>query len=138
MHTVRDIMTPAPISLPLSATVADAAREMRDADVGDVLVVDDHDQLRGLVTDRDIVVRGLAIGLDGGTPIGELCSPGLLTVSPDEPTDVVADLMASGAVRRVPVVESGRPVGIVALGDLAVRRDPDSALGSISAAPPNR
>jgi CBS domain-containing protein len=111
---------------------------MRDADVGDVLVVDEADTLRGVVTDRDIVVRGLATGLDASTPIGELCSPELLTVSPDEPTDVVADLMASAAVRRVPVVESGRPVGIVALGDLAVRRDPESALGSISAAPPNR
>lgn len=138
MHTVRDIMTPAPISLPLSATVADAAREMRDADVGDVLVVDDADTLRGLVTDRDIVVRGLATGLDAATPIGELCSPEPLTVSPDEATDVVADLMAAAAVRRVPVVESGRPVGIVALGDLAVQRDPGSALGSISSAPPNR
>jgi CBS domain-containing protein len=137
MHTVRDIMTPAPITLPLSATVADAAREMRDADVGDVLVVE-GDVLRGLVTDRDIVVRGLATGLDASTPIGELCSPGLLTVSPDEAADVAADLMASAAVRRLPVVESGRPVGILALGDLAVQRDPDSALGSISAAPPNR
>jgi CBS domain-containing protein len=137
VHTVRDIMTPTPITLPLSATVADAARQMRDADVGDVLVVQDG-ELRGLVTDRDIVVRGLATGLDGTTPIGELCSPQLLTVSPDEPTEVAADLMASGAVRRLPVVESGRPVGIVALGDLAVRRDPGSALGSISSAPPNR
>jgi CBS domain-containing protein len=138
MHTVRDIMTPAPIALPLSATVADAARQMRDADVGDVLVVGDDEQLRGVVTDRDIVVRGLATGLDASTPLGELCSPELITVSPDEPTEVVADLMASGAIRRLPVVESGRPVGIVALGDLAVQRDPESALGSISSAPPNR
>ena len=137
MDTVREIMTPAPITLPLSATVADAAREMRDADVGDVLVVE-GDELRGLVTDRDIVVRGLATGLDASTPIGELCSPALLTVSPDEAMDVAADLMASAAVRRLPVVESGRPVGIVALGDLAVERDPGSALGSISSAPPNR
>ena len=138
MDTVRDIMTTAPIALPLSATATDAARLMRDSDVGDVLVVGDDEVLRGVLTDRDLVVRGLACGYDGTTPIGELCSPELITVTPDESTQVVADLMASGAIRRLPVVEAGRPVGIVALGDLAVQHEPDSALGSISSAPPNR
>ena len=82
MHTVRDIMTPAPITLPLSATVADAAREMRDADVGDVLVVE-GDVLRGLVTDRDIVVRGLATGWTRPPRSASCAAPGS---SPCRPT----------------------------------------------------
>jgi CBS domain-containing protein len=106
--------------------------------MGDVLVAD-GDRLRGIVTDRDIVVRAVAEARDlATTPISELCSGELTTLSP---TDTVGDavrVMRDKAVRRVPVVEGSRPVGIVALGDLAIVRDERSALAGISVAKPNR
>lgn len=136
-QTVAQVMTTSPTALPLSATVADAARHMRDEAIGDVLVVD-GDALRGVVTDRDIVVRGLAAGLDGQTPLGEVCSPEVVAVHPDDSVDDVIRLMADRAIRRVPVVEGERAVGIVAIGDLAQSRDPSSVLAEISAAAPSR
>jgi CBS domain-containing protein len=71
------------------------------------------------------------------TTVGDICSPDLVTVGPDEDVSIAVDRMREHAVRRLPVVEGGRAVGIVSLGDLAMERDPDSALGDISSAPPN-
>jgi len=111
---------------------------MEAEDVGDVIVVD-GEQICGLVTDRDIAIRAVAHGLDPATvPVTEICSIELTTVTPDTPVDDAIALMRAKAIRRLPVVENGAPVGIVSLGDLAVQRDPDSALADISAAPPNR
>jgi CBS domain-containing protein len=93
----------------------------------------------GLVTDRDIVLRIVAEGRDAReAPIGDACSAELISVSADDPIKKAVDLMMEHAVRRLPVVEHDRAVGIVSLGDLAVERDPGSALGRISAADPNR
>ncbi|MDH2428465.1 CBS domain-containing protein [Sphaerisporangium sp. TRM90804] len=137
-QTVRDVMTHRPVCLPADATVSKAARLMRDQAIGDVLVTKD-DLLCGVVTDRDIVVRAVAEARDPeSTPLGALCTNDLFTVRPDEDADEVVRLMREKAVRRVPVVEyDGRPVGIVSLGDMALERDPSSALSIISAAPPN-
>lgn len=136
MHQpIRDIMTPNPFTMHASATVAQAARVMRDRDIGDVLV-EDKGKLVGIVTDRDIVVRVIAEGKDPSTTRlveGETCD--LVTVSPEDDVDEVVDKMRTHAIRRIPVVENGSPVGIVSLGDLAVARDPRSVLGDISAAP---
>jgi CBS domain-containing protein len=111
---------------------------MRDGSIGDVVVLEDG-QVRGILTDWDIVVRVLAEGRDpAGTTVGEICSRELTTLSP---TNAIADavaVMRDKAIRRLPVVEGGRLVGMVSLGDLAVERDPESVLGGISAAPPNR
>ncbi|MFI7498416.1 CBS domain-containing protein [Streptomyces sp. NPDC049687] len=135
---VRDIMTAPPVTVEPQASVKDVARRMRDEDIGVVLVTDD-DRLRGLVSDRDLVVRALAEGEDPErTTVAEACSDDLVTVGPDDELDLVVQVMREHAVRRVPVVEEGRPVGIVSLGDLAIERDPDSALGDISAAPGNQ
>jgi CBS domain-containing protein len=135
---VRDVMTPSPITLTRDATVAQAAKIMRDQGIGDVLVTEDGDRLCGVVTDRDIVVRAVAETRDvTATPVGALCSSDVATVTPDQDADEVVRLMREKAVRRVPVVEEGHPVGIVSIGDLAVDRDPSSALSDISAAPPN-
>ena len=136
-QTVADVMTSSPTCLPLSATLAEAARCMRDDSIGDVLVVDEGDQLRGLVTDRDIVVRGMASGLDSSSPIAEVCSPDPVTVSPDAPVEEAIKLMSQQAIRRIPVVDGGRAVGIVAIGDLAQERDPKSVLADISSAAPS-
>ena len=88
------------------------------------------------MTDRDIVVRGLAGG-KWSVELGDICSRDLVTVSPDESIDDAIGVMSWHAVRRLPVVEDGRAIGMVSIGDLAVERDRNSALADISAAPAN-
>ncbi|CAL9662016.1 Hypoxic response protein 1 [Streptomyces sp. enrichment culture] len=134
---VRDIMTGAPVSVGAHTSVAEVARIMRDRDLGAVLVTD-GDRLRGLVTDRDLVVRSVSTGGDPEeTTVAGACSEDLVTVGPDDDLDLAVRLMREHAVRRIPVVDGGRPVGIVSLGDAAMERDPESALGDISVARPN-
>jgi CBS domain-containing protein len=136
---VREVMTRDPVAVPPQTPLVEVARRMRDENIGDVLVIED-DHLRGVVTDRDLVVRGLAEGADiSSKPVQEVCSTETVTVSPDDDVDRAIQLMRERAIRRLPVVEEGdRPVGVVSLGDLAVERDPHSALGDISAADPNQ
>jgi CBS domain-containing protein len=137
-RTVADVMTSAPTALEAARVVSDAARAMRDSDIGDVLVTEEG-RLIGIMTDRDVVVRVLGEGLDpASTSLGAVCSRELTTVGPGDAIETAAARMRERAVRRVPVVEDGRPVGIVALGDLAVEREPESVLGTISAAPATR
>ena len=134
---VSDIMTADPVTVEPQTSVTAVARLMRDRDLGAVLVTD-GDRLRGLVTDRDLVVRALAEGGDlEQTTVAGACSDDLVTVAPDDDLDRAIRLMREHAVRRVPVVDHGRPVGIVSLGDAAMERDPESALGDISAAKPD-
>jgi CBS domain-containing protein len=115
----------------------DAARVMRDSDIGDVIVIEGG-SVCGIVTDRDIVVRGIASGKDPATTrLGEICSKDVTTMSSDTPVEEAVRLMRDRAIRRLPVVDGDRPVGVVSLGDLAVERDPSSALADISEAPPN-
>lgn len=134
---IRTVMTPDPITVETNAAVVDAARAMRDADTGDVIVTDGGD-LAGIVTDRDIAVRAVARGADPtATEVGSICSRELTVLEPDQTVDEAIALMRERAVRRLPVVEGGRPIGIVSLGDLAVQRDEGSVLGEISAAPAN-
>jgi CBS domain-containing protein len=135
--SIKDAMTTKPTSLPASATVADAAQQMRELDIGDVLV-EQEGRLAGIVTDRDIVVRAIAEGRDITSKLGDIVSSELVCITPAESADDAIRLMRERALRRVPVVENGRPVGIVSLGDLAGERDPRSVLGEISSAPPNR
>ena len=125
---VREVMTPEPVTLPLDAPLTEAARLMRDQEIGGVLVTQDG-MLCGLLTDRDIVVRAVAEGRDlTGTRLAEICSAGIVTVSPDDETATALRLMRGSAVRRLPVVEDGRPVGIVSIGDLTSDRDEPSAV----------
>jgi signal-transduction protein with cAMP-binding, CBS, and nucleotidyltransferase domain len=135
---IREVMTPNPRTLEASATVEDAARAMKDDDIGDVIVVE-NDRMCGIVTDRDIAVRVVAEGKSpSSVRLSDICSADVTAVSPDGPIDEAVRLMRERAVRRVPVVQDGRPVGIVSMGDLAQNRDPQSALSDVSAAPPNR
>ena len=137
MPTVQDVMTPDPVAMQSSESVLDAAQRMKERDIGDVIVLD-GERVCGLVTDRDIVVRVLAEGRDpSGTQLAEVCSRDLVTVAPDDDLTAAGDLMRDRAVRRIPVVEGDRVVGIVSIGDLAIERDPESALANISAAPPS-
>ena len=132
----RDVMTPDPVVCPPSTRLTDAATLMRDRDIGDVLV-GDGGRLAGIVTDRDLVVRGLASG-DGAMTmtIGDICSGDVHAVPVDCAVEDVLRVMTDRGVRRVPVVDGGRPVGIISIGDLAQDRDPQSVLGQISSAPP--
>ena len=136
-RTVRDVMTPDPIMLKDTDTIREAGLAMRSSDVGDVLVVR-ASGMCGIVTDRDIVVRTVAEGRDPNRAmLGEICSRRVVHVAPEDPIERAVALMRENAVRRLPVVLDGTPVGIVSLGDLAVQRDPESALAAISEAPGN-
>ncbi|MBT2510540.1 CBS domain-containing protein [Streptomyces sp. ISL-98] len=135
---VREVMTSTLVTVGTLTAVSEVAHRMREEDIGAVLVTE-GDELRGLVTDRDLVVRVLAEGKDpGDTTAAEACSPDLVTVTPDDDVDHAIQLMREHSLRRLPVVEGTTAVGIVSLGDLAIELDPDSALGDVSAATPNR
>ena len=137
-QSIRDVMTAHPVTLQATASVVDAARAMRDSDIGDVIVVE-NGRICGIVTDRDIAVRGVAEGRNISTlTLGDICSRQLTTLSPTDSVEDAVLLMREKALRRLPVVEGGKPVGIVSLGDLAVTQDLHSTLGNISAAPANR
>ena len=134
---VREVMTEDVVTLPGSAPLADAARRMKEADIGDVIVMSDG-QMCGLVTDRDIVVRAIAEGKDPqSTTLEEICTHEVATIGPDDSVEQAIQIIRDRAVRRVPVVEGGRPIGIVSIGDLAIERDEHSALAEISAAEGN-
>ena len=138
MQTVQDVMTTTVVYLPSETTLAEAARTMREQDIGDVVVADGP-SLTGLVTDRDIVVRAVAERFDpASTTIGEIVSKDLVTVRPEDSIQAAALLMRDNAVRRVLVCDDEKGlVGIVSIGDLAEQIDPESVLGGISKATPN-
>jgi CBS domain-containing protein len=136
-QTIGEVMTRDPVTLPADAPVRDAAAAMRDADIGDVIVLEEGDQICGIVTDRDIALRVIGEGREPTTKLGEICTRDINTVSPDTSVGDAVRLMSKEAIRRLPVVEGSRPVGIVSLGDLAMEQDPDSALADISAAEPD-
>ncbi len=136
-QAIREVMIKDLIALPSDASVEDASRRMKDRDIGDVIVLEDED-VAGILTDRDIVIRAIAEGRSpADTTIGEIASRVLVTASPDDTVEAVIGIMRTQALRRVLVVEAGKPVGIVSIGDLAIERDSDSALADISAAEPN-
>jgi CBS domain-containing protein len=138
MQTVRDVMTANVVTLPRETTLAEAARTMREQDIGDIVVADGAGPA-GLVTDRDIVVRAVAEQRDpASTTIGEILTSDLVTVRPDDTVQSAALLMRDNAVRRVLVCDENQSlVGIVSIGDLAEEIDPESVLGGISRAEPN-
>ncbi|WP_328751647.1 CBS domain-containing protein [Streptomyces sp. NBC_00285] len=133
---VREVMTPGVVAVRPDASLVEAARLMRAQDIGDVVVADGQ-RVVGLLTDRDITVRAVADGVDPLTVSAEsVCTPDPVTVAPGDPVTQAAALMRAHAVRRLPVIEDGLPVGMVSLGDLAQARDPGSALADINRAGP--
>ncbi len=119
------------------ASLVEAAQLMRSQNIGDVVVADGQ-RIVGVLTDRDIAVRAVAEGIDPLT-VGarSVCTPDPLVVAPDDPVSDAVALMREHAVRRLPVVENGLPVGMVTLADLAEAEDPSSALADISRADPD-
>jgi CBS domain-containing protein len=135
--TIRELMTESPTTVEASASLKEAAELMAREDIGNVLVVE-NGEVQGIVTDRDIVVRGIAEGKDpGDASVREVASTDLEVLSPDDSIEDAIKKMEAKDVRRLPVVEDGKPVGIVSLGDLAKAKDQDSALADISSASPN-
>jgi CBS domain-containing protein len=137
-RSVEDLMNPYPLCLSEETTIWETSRQMRDADIGAVLVTGDG-QLLGIVTDRDIVVRAVAGGGDPAvTTLGEICSRQLTTIHPGDTSTEAISRMRQHTLRRLPVVDDdGRVVGIVSLGDLARESDSRWALVGISSAPAN-
>jgi CBS domain-containing protein len=134
---VRELMAEPVVTVMADATLTDAARLMRDADIGDVVVVHKKKPI-GVLTDRDIVVRGIADNrMPGTVTAGEICSTDLVSVEHDAEIAEAIALMRRAAVRRLPVTEGGELVGLLSLGELAIERDETSVLADISSAEPN-
>lgn len=125
---IRDVMTPNPRSVTPNDSIENAARIMRDEDTGAVPVVDNGKPV-GIVTDRDIVIRAVADGGQLNRPIREIVTATVISASPDMTTREAAELMSEHQIRRLPVVENNRLVGIVSIGDLAVKEGRDSRIG---------
>ena len=138
VENIAEVMNPTVHTVTPDASLREAARIMRDTDVGDV-VMNSAVHLRGILTDRDIVVRCVAEGADPDTVrAGEVCSTELVTVPRQSSVKDAVDAMRRATVRRLPVVEGDEVVGVATMGDLAQVVDEHSALADVSAAEPNR
>jgi CBS domain-containing protein len=125
---IRDVMTPNPRTVSPDDSIQNAARIMRDVDTGVVPVVENGRPV-GLITDRDIVVRAVAEDGQLNRPVREIVTGSIVCASPEMSTREAADLMSEHQVRRLPVVENERLVGIVSLGDIAVKEGKDKRVG---------
>lgn len=119
---VRDIMTSDPQTAPPGSYIGDVARMMRDLNVGIIPVVNDQGNLLGVITDRDITIRVAAAGLNPfETSVQDFLSPNVVTVSPDDSVDKARQLMGDKQIRRLPVLDNGKLVGILSIGDIATK-----------------
>ena len=125
---IRDVMTPNPRTVSPQDTIQNAARIMRDEDTGVVPVVDNGKPV-GVITDRDIVVRAVADDRQLNRPLRDIISTDLIAVTPEMSTREAAELMSEHQVRRLPVIDNNRLVGIVSIGDIAVKEGRDSRVG---------
>jgi CBS domain-containing protein len=119
---ISQIMTPDPACCTPDSTAREAALLMKDYDCGSIPVVENLDNRRlvGAVTDRDLAIRGLASGKGPETPIRELMTYDPISAGPNDEVEIVREVMIAQQVRRVPIVEDGAVVGIVAQADLAI------------------
>jgi CBS domain-containing protein len=125
---IREVMTPNPRTVAPTDSIQNAARIMRQEDTGAVPVVDNGRPV-GILTDRDIVIRAVADGGELSRPVSEIVTEGIIAATPDMTTREAAELMSEHQIRRLPVVENDRLVGIVSLGDLAVKDAHDKMTG---------
>lgn len=133
---VRDVMTKHISMAGTNTPISQVAKKMKDLNVGSIPITNNQQQPVGIVTDRDIVIRGVVAGISGNDSIEKVMSKKVISVSPDADIHEAARIMGENQIRRLPVVENGRLVGIVAIGDLAVRNiyenEAGHALGEIS------
>ena len=135
-QSINEVMTHDPRTVQKGTSLREVATAMRDEDTGAIIVTEDG-RFAGLVTDRDIVVRALADGRGPDETVDAVLTTDVKTLTPDQSVDDAIEIVRSSNVRRVPVVQDGRPVGIVSIGDLAIERDEGSALADLSSSPPN-
>ncbi len=125
---IRDVMTPNPKTVSPDDTIQAAARIMQSEDTGAVPVVT-NGRVLAVVTDRDIVVRVVAEGASITGPVRSIATQDVICVSPEMSTREASELMSEHQVRRLPVVENDQLIGIVSIGDLAVKEGKDSRMG---------
>ncbi|MFJ8085378.1 CBS domain-containing protein [Streptomyces sp. NPDC096205] len=131
MTIAREIMTEGAECVGAEDTVLDAARKMADLGVGALPICGTDDRLKGVLTDRDIIVKVLGAGKDPAqVKAGDLAQGEAVTIGADDDADEILRTMASHKVRRLPVIDGHRLVGIVALADVA-RALPDRAVGDL-------
>lgn len=137
---VRELMTPTPRTVRPDTSLAAAARVMANEDIGDVLVAESKtERLVGIVTDRDITIRAIAEGRDPDTTtVEDIFSRDLVAAAPTDTVRDTLELMQGLNVRRLPVVERGKAIGVVSLGDLSTETDVGPTLADISTAAPDR
>ena len=133
---VRDVMTTQISMADTNTPISQVAQKMKDLNVGSIPITDNQKKPVGIVTDRDIVIRGVVDGISGNDSVDKVMSKKVVSVSPDTDVHEAARIMGENQIRRLPVVENGKLVGIVAIGDLAVRNiyenEAGQALGEIS------
>ncbi|MBO9128843.1 CBS domain-containing protein [Bacillus sp. 165] len=128
MATVREIMSTDIFCCTPLDNAYEAALMMKQQDVGVIPVVE-NGHVVGLVTDRDLVIRGIAEKHPGSSKITDLMSTEVICVSPNDPVEKATELMATHQIRRLPVVENGQLVGMLSLGDIAVEDQVDEQAG---------
>ncbi len=137
--TARDIMTPDATCVGENDTVLDAAKRLAELDVGSMPICGEDDRLKGMVTDRDIVVKVLAKDMDpASTKVAELAEGDVVTIGADDPIDEALRTMTEHKVRRLPVIDDHKLVGIISQADVATNLDEEKVgdlVEAISAAP---
>ncbi|WHX47566.1 CBS domain-containing protein [Paenibacillus woosongensis] len=123
MRKVKDIMTDQVVTVSPKDNIYEVAVKMKNNDTGFIPVVENGDRLIGVITDRDLVIRAIAEKHPGSTAVETVMTRGIRCASPDTPVDEAADMMAEQQIRRLPVTEGERLIGIVSLGDMAVRNN---------------
>ncbi|MOA01035.1 Hypoxic response protein 1 [compost metagenome] len=123
MKTVKEVMTKEPVTVTLLDNVYEVAVKMRDHDTGFIPVIDNEEDktLLGVITDRDLVIRGYAAKHPGSTAVEKVMSREIQTVSENTSVDEAAELMSSWQIRRLAVTSGQKLMGVVSIGDLAVR-----------------
>ncbi len=133
---IRDVMTNKVYAALPDASITEVAKKMKELNVGSIPVCDNQDQPIGIITDRDIVLRGVVEGLDNTSNVSDIMSKGIVSVTPDTHVHEAARIMGENQVRRLPVIENGKIVGMVSIGDLAVtniyENEAGEALSNIS------
>ena len=133
---VKDLMTTNVAKVNANSNITEVAQNMKNLNVGSIPVCDSSDNIVGIVTDRDIVLRNVASGNQSNSTAQNVMSSQLVTVSPDTDIHEAANIMAKNQIRRLPVVENGKLVGMLSIGDLATKNiyvdEAGDALSSIS------
>lgn len=129
MKAIREIMTSEVSCCTSDDHIFDAASKMKERNVGAIPVCDSNQNLLGMVTDRDLVVRGYAQKKPGTCKIQEVMSDHMYSCTPETSVEEASNLMAEKQIRRLPVVENGKLVGIVSLGDLSLEQMSNDAAG---------